>query len=162
MTDDELAALVDEIMARPGPVRLVAVDGRGGAGKTRFAATLSAAAGGAPVVHTDDFASPDESLHWWPLLLAEVIEPLMAGSTCAVAAAPIVIIEGVSAGRREWAEHLSYVIWIETPTDERYRRMVAREGADVVAREWAGYEAEEATHFGRDPVRERADLVVGA
>jgi hypothetical protein len=47
-------------MAKPGPIRLVAVDGPGGAGKSTFARALSEAAGGAPVIHTDDFAADDE------------------------------------------------------------------------------------------------------
>ena len=64
--------------APPVAVRLVAVDGRGAAGKSTFAARLAAALGGAPVVHTDDFASPDKA-PWWPRLEEQVLRPLAAG-----------------------------------------------------------------------------------
>lgn len=34
----------------------------------------------------------------------------------------------MSAGRSEWAAQLSYLIWIETPREERLRRGVERDG----------------------------------
>ena len=175
MNDAELTAVAVEIMARPGPVRLVAVDGPGGSGKSTLAARLSAVAGGAPVVHTDDFASWDEPIDWWPRMLEQVIEPLTAGRPAryqrydwaerrpadwlTVEPVPIVIIEGVSAGRREWAEHLAYVIWVETPRDERLRRGLERDGDDAVDL-WRSWMADEDAHFAADPTRERADLIV--
>ena len=61
-----LDELVAAILAKPGPLRLVAVDGPGGAGKSTFASELSEAAGGAPVVHTDDSAAADNPTDWWP------------------------------------------------------------------------------------------------
>ena len=120
------------------PFRLIAVDGPGGAGKSTFARELSAAAGGAPVIHTDDFAAADNTIDWWPRLLEQVIDPFARGDAACyqrydwpteslagwhtIEPAPIVIIiEGVSASRAEWAAHLSLVIWIETPREERHR-----------------------------------------
>ena len=61
-------SLAGSILARPGGVRLVAVDGYGGAGKSTFAARLAAALGGAAVVHTDDFATGAPGVEWWPRL----------------------------------------------------------------------------------------------
>lgn len=162
-----IEGIVDSILSTPGPIRLVAVDGRGGAGKTTFAEALAREAGDVPLVHTDDFAT--RASRWWPLLLEEVIEPIKAGDArtfSALAAAgashpdgpPMVIIEGVSAGRREWAEHLSFVIWIDTPTNERRRRWVKRDGVAALD-EWDSYEDEEDRFFANDPVRDRADLV---
>ena len=171
----DVEALVTEILQCPGPVRLVAIDGPGGAGKTTFAERLAAAAHGAPIVHTDDFASADDPIDWWPRLLTEVIEPLGRGyhgryqrydwSTDTLAEwstvdrAPIVIIEGVSAGRREWVEHLSFVIWIETPSALRLQRGIERDGPSAVD-QWESWMAAEDAHFARDPVRERADVIV--
>jgi uridine kinase len=166
--------LVARIMERPGPTRLVAIDGPGGAGKSTFAAALAAAAG-APLVHTDDFASADNPIDWWPRLLAQVIEPLSRGEAAhyqrydwpsetlaewqTVHPAPIVIVEGVSAARREWRHHLAYVIWIETPRDERLRRAVERDGADALD-DWAVWMAAEDAHYRRDPTKEHADVVI--
>src|SRR5436305_2049977 len=74
---DELARA---LLASDAPVRLVGIDGCGGAGKTTFATRLARAAGpDTPIVHTDDFASHDVPMQWWPRLLADVVEPLLAG-----------------------------------------------------------------------------------
>ena len=169
-----LAAIVASIMERPGPVRIVAIDGPGGAGKTTLAQQLSDAAGGAPVVHTDDFATRDGAT-WWPRFLEQVIEPLINGAPAqyqrydwvtgepaewhTVEQAPIVIIEGVSSARGEWASHLSFVVWVETPRNERLRRGLERDGIDARS-DWDAWMAEEDVHFANDPTRERADLVV--
>lgn len=175
MTDADIDALVPRITRLPGPTRLVAVDGPGGSGKTTFADRLSSAAGGAPIVRTDDFASADNPVDWWPRLLDQVITPLARGEQSCyqrydwstkmlaewhrVEPAPIVILDGVTAGRAEWAEHLSFVIWIETPRDVRLRRAVARDGPDALD-DWDLWMAEEDAHYQRDPTRERADLIV--
>jgi uridine kinase len=167
--------LVTSIMARPGPLRLVAIDGPGGAGKSTFAQALSEAAGGAPVIHTDDFASWDNPIDWWPRLLEQVIEPLVRGeaahyqrydwpsSTLAewhtVEPAPIIIIEGVSAGRPEWSAHLSYIVWVETPWEERLRRGIERDGIEALD-DWRAWMASEDTYYERAPTRERADVVI--
>lgn len=167
--------LVGSIMANPGPVRLVAVDGPGGSGKSTFARQLSEAAGRAPVIHTDDFATWDNPIDWWPRLLDQVVEPLARGDAAhyqrfdwpsgtlaewhTVEPAPIVIIEGVSAGRSEWAAHLSFVVWLETPREERLRRAVERDGLGALD-DWEFWMGEEDAHYERDPTRERADIVI--
>ena len=175
VTDEEIASLVARITRLPGPTRLVAVDGPGGSGKTTFAARLLASAGGATIVRTDDFASADYPINWWPRMLEQIIEPLARGEqghyqrydwsteTLAewrsVEPAPLVIIEGVSAGRAECAEHLSFIIWIDAPREVRLRRGIERDGPDALD-DWKRWMAEEDEHFRRDPTRERADLIV--
>jgi uridine kinase len=167
--------VVTMIMRRPGPTRLVAIDGPGGAGKSTFATRLAEAAVGAPVIHTDDFASADNPIDWWPRLLAEVVEPLVSGASAhfrrydwstrslaewiTVDPAPIVIIEGVSSGRSEWARHLSFVVWVETPRQVRLARGLERDGADAIG-DWEGWMDGEDSFYARDPVRARADLVI--
>ncbi len=170
-----LDEIVEAILAKPAPLRLVAVDGPGGAGKSTFASALSEAASGAPVVHTDDFAAADNPIDWWPRLLEQVIEPFARGGAAryqrydwpsetlaewhTIEPAPIVIIEGVSAGRSEWAEHLSFLIWIETPRERRLRRGLDRDGIAALP-DWESWMASEDAHYARDPTRERADIVV--
>lgn len=170
-----LDELVAAILAKPGPLRLVAIDGPGGAGKSTFARKLSEAAGESPVVHTDDFASADNPINWWPRLLEQVIEPLTRGDAAhyqrydwpsetlaewhTIEPAPIVIIEGVSAGRAEWAAHLSFLIWIETPREERLRRGLDRDGIAAL-HNWESWMAGEDAHYKRDPTRERSDVVI--
>ena len=45
--------------------------------------------------------------------------------------AEIVILEGVSASREVFRPYLAYVIWIETPREERLRRGLERVGEDA-------------------------------
>ncbi len=73
--------------------------------------------------------------------------------------ASIVIIEGVTAGRAEWVEHLDFIIWINTPRDVRLQRAVERDGAEALET-WAVWIGEEDAHYERDPTRQRADLIV--
>ncbi len=168
-------ALVAEVLSCPGPVRLVAVDGPGGAGKSTFAARLARHAGDVAVVHTDDFASWVEPLEWWPRLLAQVIDPLVAGDEgrfqrydwaearlaewVTVPRRPIVIIEGVSSGRREWREHLAYCVFVTSPEQIRLQRGLERDGAQMLD-QWRSWMAAEDRHFAEDGVADRADLIV--
>ena len=94
---EAFADLADRVRSRPprlGPVRLVAVDGPSGAGKTRFAARLAAAlevaevsrpgvagaSGRVPIVHTDDLLDGwDDQFSFWARLEEQVLAPLRAG-----------------------------------------------------------------------------------
>jgi uridine kinase len=174
-----MQSIVQRILDRPGPVSLVAIDGPGGSGKTTFAKKLADAfaevTGPVPIVHTDDFASADNPINWWPRLLTQVITPLKNNTSACyqrydwpteslaewhtIDPTPIVIIEGVTAARSEWAEHLSFVIWIETPREIRLQRAVERDGPEAMD-DWEFWMGEEDAHYQRDPTRERADLIV--
>jgi hypothetical protein len=132
--------------------RVVAVDGRGAAGKTTFSDRLAAALGGAPVVHADDVVAR-VGHPWWPTLEAEVLAPLAATGP------EVLLIEGVSVSRRAIIGRLAYGIWMHVPTGRRLVRGIARDGPGAAA-EWDRYEAEETAFFAADPVWERADLVV--
>jgi uridine kinase len=174
-TELDLDAVVEQILKRPGPVRLVAIDGPGGSGKSTIADRLSDAAGGAPIVHTDDFASWDNPINWWPRLFDQVIKPLANGELGrfqrydwpsdslrewhSVPRSPIVIVEGVTSARWEWLQHLSFVIWVETPRELRLERAVERDGPSALA-DWERWMAEEDDHYLRDPTKERADMVI--
>jgi uridine kinase len=169
---DELARA---LLAHDAPVRLVGIDGCGGAGKTTFATRLAAAANDAPVVHTDDFASHDVPIEWWPRLLDGVIEPLLAGRaatylaydwvrrapgpTVTIDPAPLVVIEGVGACRRVWRDRLVASIWIDTPREERHRRGLARDGAEL-AEFWQEWIVAEDAYVAAEDPNEAADLVI--
>ncbi|MEV7598577.1 hypothetical protein AB0O91_14465 [Kitasatospora sp. NPDC089797] len=180
---DPLAALAGELRALPpscGPVRLVAVDGHAGSGKTTFAGRLATALGGAPVVHLDDLATHHELFGWTDRLRTQVLEPLAAGrdaehrvydwtlrrfaGTVRVPSAPVVLVEGVGAGRREVRPWLARVIWMELEAAAARRRGEQRDGPEL-AGFWAGWARAEAAHFAADPSRPyaatRVDGVTG-
>ncbi|MFJ9840382.1 uridine kinase [Kitasatospora sp. NPDC101155] len=182
-TGDPLTSLAAELRTLPpscGPVRLVAVDGHAGSGKTTFAGRLAAALDGAPVVHLDDLATHTEYFEWTGRLREQVLEPLTAGrdasyrvydwtlrrfaTTAAVPAAPVVLVEGVGAGRREVRPRLARVIWMELDAVAARRRGEERDGPEL-AEFWAGWARAEAAHFAADPSRPyaatRVDGVTG-
>ncbi|MDH6131320.1 hypothetical protein P3T37_000689 [Kitasatospora sp. MAA4] len=175
---DGLAALADQLGALPpscGPVRLVAVDGHAGSGKTTFADRLARALGGAPVVHLDDLATHEELFEWTGRLRAQVLEPLARGERAShqvydwvsrrfagareVAPAPVVLVEGVGAGRRAVRPLLAALIWMELPAEAARARGELRDGPELAAF-WERWSAAEAAHFAQDPSRPYAQLLV--
>lgn len=171
----DLAALIRSAPARCGQGRLVAIDGPGGAGKSVFADRLAACLGGAPIVHTDDFASWDEPIHWWHRLEAEVLgrlergEPVryqaydwsrrQLGDWRELRASDVVLLEGVSSARRAVADRLSLAIWVEAPRAVRLARGLARDG-EAMRAQWEVWMAEEDAHYAVDRSRDRADVIV--
>ncbi|MEV0181114.1 hypothetical protein AB0I54_17720 [Streptomyces sp. NPDC050625] len=171
----DLAARLSELPPSCGPVRLIAVDGHAGSGKSTFTGRLAAALGGAPVLHLDDIASHEELFEWTGRLLAQVIEPLGRGETASYAPydwharafgppralppAPVILIEGVGAGRRALRPHLARLLWMEMPHEDSWTRGRLRDGAEQ--RDfWAGWVRAEHRHFAEDPSRPYADLLV--
>ncbi|MEW2302926.1 hypothetical protein AB0958_23620 [Streptomyces sp. NPDC006655] len=170
-----LASALRNLPPSCGPVRLVAVDGHAGSGKTTFAGRLAGALGGAPVLHLDDIASHEELFGWTGRLLTQVIEPLGRGETAhyspydwrtrrfgpsrPLPPAPVVLVEGVGAGRRALRPHLARLLWMELPHEESWTRGRARDGAEQ--RDfWVRWVEEEREHFAEDPSRPYADLLV--
>lgn len=174
-----LEEVVRDIRAAAPPAgmttKIVAIDGPGGAGKSSLAARLATALGGAQVVHTDDFASWDDPLDWWPRLLDEALKPLARDEPARyrrsswgngereewveIAPAEYVILEGVSASRDAFRPFLAYSIWIDTPRDLRLRRGLQRDG-EAARAQWEAWMAEEDEYVARERPRERADVTL--
>jgi uridine kinase len=186
VTVTAVAELVrEELAARSAPsglpVKVVAIDGHGGSGKSTLAALLAAELG-AEVVHTDDFASWDNPVDWWPLLVERVLEPVAAGTETLSyprskwwpdhepepvvdqPVTPVLLLEGVTAARREFRPYLTYAIWVETPLEVCLRRGLERDVGqgepDAVEALWREWLAAEELYVVRDAPRAYADLVL--
>lgn len=183
--DHDLAALAARLQALPpscGPVRLVAVDGHAGSGKSTFATRLAAACADqgathapAPVLRLDDLATHEELFAWTGRLREQVLEPLTAGRSArygvydwvrrrfeserALAPAPVVLLEGVGAGRRAVRPYLAELIWMETAEETAWARGRRRDGPGLAAF-WDGWIPSERKHFAMDPSRPYANLLV--
>lgn len=137
---------------RLGAVTLIAIDGPSGSGKSTLADDLAGELD-AVIVRTDDFATWDDPVAWWPRLRDGVLEPLAAGrpgtytktewikgvpgpgAKITVNPPKVLLLEGVSAGRRSVRPLLSALVWCEVPAaEERLGRAVARDGQTARAR----------------------------
>ncbi len=175
----ELAAHVQSRPPRLGDVRLVAVDGPSGAGKTLFAERLAAELG-APVVHTDDLLDGwDDQFTFWARLEASVLGPLRRGETATyqrydwelagfagpsiiVPASGVVLLEGVSAARRVIRPELTMAVFVYAPPELRWERAIARDGDDSLAyrKYLERWRVAEDQHFAVDETAAHADLLV--
>jgi hypothetical protein len=144
----ELVSAVLNVPPRLGNVRLVAIDGPSGSGKSVLADRLvMELPTNTALVRTDDFATWDDPVSWWPRLQKGVLEPLAAGQLgkyqrtewidgiprpgpeIAVEVPEVLVLEGVSAGRRSVRPSLSVLVWCELADPaERLRRAVDRDG----------------------------------
>ena len=160
---------------RAGPTRVVAVDGRSGAGKTSLAAVLRTALG-APVVALEDLYGGWDGLECGiDLLVSAVLEPLAAGRAARVPrydwiasdwgepwtleSPEVLIVEGVGAGARRAAAYESVLIWMEEPAPVRKKRALDRDG-DTFSPHWDAWAAQEDAMLSRERTPDRADILI--
>jgi hypothetical protein len=148
----ELLSTVIETTIWHGPAKAVsgrpavlAVDGRSNAGKTTLAARICQAIPGSAVVHTDDIAWEHSRFGWADLLIEGILEPRAPrpggqlppaalgrarpeGSIEVATGCPLLVIDGDGAGRREVADLIDVLIWVQSDEREAERRMLARIG----------------------------------
>ncbi|MFD9961009.1 uridine kinase [Amycolatopsis sp. NPDC058986] len=158
---------------------MLAVDGPSGAGKSTFARSIVAdfRARDVPVVllSTDEFATWNDPVAWWPRLFEGVLRPLSDGSPGAyrrmewppegpclgasvtVPVPEVLVLEGVSSGRSSVRPLLSHLCWVDGGDEAaRLARSVARDGLDHRSdlRRWQLFER---GWFAVDGTREAAD-----
>ena len=162
---------------RLGRTALVAVDGPSGSGKTTYAARLARELGGT-VVSTDDFATWDDPVSWWPRLVNEVLVPIELGKTARyqriewadgrpypgsyrrVEVPDLLVIEGVSAGRKSISDTLSHLVWCELPDETtRLERAVARDG-ESARKHLLTWQDFERGWFAVDQTKARAETLI--
>jgi uridine kinase len=158
------------------PIKIIAVDGRGGAGKSTFAEKLAKELN-AEILHTDDFASWEDSLNWWPIFIDEIIDPIKAGAKTLSykrsswapdhhpepvkdqPVTPIMILEGLRSSRREFHQYLAYAIWVETPKELCLKRGLKRDGEEALPK-WQKWIKEEDKYIARDNPRSYANTEI--
>jgi uridine kinase len=158
-----------------GRTRVIAVDGRSGAGKTTLVAALHAALG-APVVSLEYLYGGWDGLERGiDLLVSDVLEPIAHGRAARVprydwiAAAwdapwrleppEVLIVEGAGAGARRAAAYASALIWMEAAASVRKKRALDRDG-ETFAPYWDAWAAQEDAMLARERTPERANIVI--
>ena len=127
------------------------------------------------MLHLDDIATHEELFAWTGRLLREVVEPLSHGTTAryrpydwdtrgfgpdlALPPAPVVLVEGVGAGRRALRPWLARLLWMELADEDAWARGRRRDGS-AQNEFWEGWVRAERRHFTKDPSKPFADLLV--
>ena len=145
---EELAAALPGTEPRLAGVRLIALDGRSGSGKTWLAGRLAAPIG-APVIHLEDLYPGWDGLAGTAEVLSDwVTGPLGRGQPArwrrfdwdamsyaewhTTGPADVIILEGCGSIRTRLAGTYAARIWVEAPAVTRRERLQARP-------DWAAY-----------------------
>ncbi|MFJ6669476.1 hypothetical protein ACIQMJ_00040 [Actinosynnema sp. NPDC091369] len=157
---------------------IVAIDGRGGAGKSTLVERLRKAVPGSGVVHTDDIAWHHAFFDWVDLVVDNVLRPLHRGEAVefrppawvergrpgairVAAGVGVVWVEGTGILREELSPWIDASMWVQGDLDEQERRMTARDGDSPARRQLlADWLAEEVPLLLREQPWRRATVVV--
>ena len=182
-TDEVVAHLLSLVAAPEGRPAIIAVDGRGGSGKTTLTTALTAAVPGAQAFHLDDLIW-NEPLYDWDQLYVDTLTRLheagcldlvpdkwrehgREGSIRVPAGSPLVVVEGTGAGLRAVSNLIDAHVWVQTGDDVAERRGIKRDIAEGVngdaeesVRFWHWWMAGERLFFAKDRPWQRADVIV--
>lgn len=183
--DATAAGIVATVLASPptlGSTRLVCVDGPAGSGKTTLAAALGRSFRDARRDLSVRTLHMDSVYDGWAGLGAgmqtvatSVVGPLLEGrpggyrrydwhrsrfaEERTVPPCDVLVVEGVGSGGSAYAEAITCLVWVATPSDVRLDRGLRRDGDDQHAH-WPAWQRQEAEMFAREGIRDRADVVV--
>jgi hypothetical protein len=187
--DDGTSVAAPEVIAadvissgpRLGRLRMLAIDGPAGSGKTTLAAAVSdqlddQAGQRTAILHMDDFyAGWDDGMSDECLARVDdqVLAPLSEGRTAHwrrydwpaarfaewddVPDCDVLILEGCGSGALPFARYIGVLVWIEVDPAARLRRGIERDGAEVESL-WLEWMRREDAHFAAHRTRHRADL----
>ena len=182
-TDEVVAHLLSLVGAPEGRPAIIAVDGRGGSGKTTLTTALTAAVPGAQAFHLDDLIW-NEPLYDWDQLYVDTLTRLheagcldlvpdkwrehgREGSIRVPAGSPLVVVEGTGAGLHAVSNLIDAHVWVQTGDDVAERRGIKRDIAEGVngddeesVRFWHWWMAGERLFFAKDRPWQRADVIV--
>jgi len=171
------------LVGRPGlgPVRLVAVDGPAGSGKTTFARRLATALrdAGATVaeVHTDDLLEGwTDLVSFWSRANEWILDPLARGEPARyrrydwvrgrfedawheIGIPDVLVVEGVSSARTIIRPRLSLSVFVTADRDLRLARGIERDG-EALRSPWERWMVDEDAHFAEDDTIAGVDVLV--
>jgi hypothetical protein len=177
----DLSRTVIGAMPGLGPVRMVAVDGPAGSGKTtfsgRFAAALRAAGAAVAEIHTDDLLEGwTDMVSFWPRLNEWILDPLSRGEPgryhrydwvrnrfeerwLDVPVPEVLVVEGVTSARAAIRPRLALAVFVTAGSDLRLARGIERDG-EALREPWERWMVAEDRHFAEDATPANVHLVV--
>lgn len=177
MTVTLIASIAQDHGPRCGDVTVIAIDGPAGSGKTTLAAELALLTN-AQTIHMDDVYNGWEGMREGGNVISRVLAQLERGEVAryqtynwslglhdswrTVAPEGTLIVEGVGSVRKQHLNLLSAIVMVnERRPQERLRRMVARDGAQVKDHLLAWMREEERLHVETDLVNQAHIIVDG-
>ena len=176
-------AIVAESQSRPatcGSVRVIAVDGPAGAGKTTLAHFLSTQLGNCPVISMDslyngwDDAITEATIH---RVIEQILQPLerdmptsyqtydwhaeQFAGRCEIEPATFVILEGVGSSHPMLRPYLTLTIWVEAQEKLLLKRVLKRDG-EQIREQMLKWQKMERNYFRATNAKEFADFVINA
>ncbi len=158
-----------------GPGRLVCVDGPAGSGKTTLSTCLADVVRDAQVVHCDDLLQGWSGLPGLAETVAALLTPLSAGhpgqwrrwdwlgdawaETHPLPPGGLLVLEGVGSWSPAIADLVGVLVWVETASDVRLERGLARDGEHMRS-QWEQWRLDETALFARLETRAHADIRV--
>ncbi len=178
-----LIAVLEDLLREPsrcGTSRVIAIDGRAGAGKTTLAHELFLAFGierKVEVIHMDEIYSGWEDALGQRLTdtLTALLENISRGakfqlpifnwenssfdSTREVSPVDLLILEGVGSAQSIVREYTSATIWLDVEASIGLRRVLVRDG-NSLATQMQQWQLDEDAHFANDKTQQKADFVL--
>lgn len=174
-TVESLARALTESAPSAGATRVIAIDGRSGAGKSSLAGLVAAAADA-------DLISLEFLYGGWhdleggvARMVADLLEPIAAGRTATVPqydwhteswgepvemdAGGLLVVEGVGAFAEAAGRLIGTGVWLEAAEDVRRARAEARDGG-AFSTWWDPWARQEAAHFSANRTPDRADVTI--
>lgn len=179
----ELANLIRQTTRYCGSVRVIAIDGPAGSGKTTLAQQLADELSARDlnsvhVVHMDDVYrgwSQDLVTDLANKLETQILKPIKKGlpasytkfdwhknaydDQVAIPECDFLILEGVGAANPKLRPYFAYSIWIEADPSVRLDRVLARDGQEIKA-QMITWQLKEQSYFRGLEVKPQADLAL--
>lgn len=167
-----------------GKVKLIAIDGHGGSGKSTVAKLLAEKLN-AEIIQIDDFTGWDRPKNWRASMVDLVFTPITEGATqlsyrrakwwpnhepqpvVNQPVSPVMILEGVTALRKEFRPYISLGIYVEAPSEISMQRGIERDIASGtgktkadIAMLWQSWSESEDAYINRDKPNLFADIII--
>lgn len=175
---EQLLAAIEGSTQTCGQVRVIAIDGPAGSGKTTLAEQLSAILSDCQVIHMDDLYNgwnQDLVSELATRIRQQILQPLQQNQLAqyskydwhqgaftkivTLSKCSYLILEGVGAANPKLGEYFALTIWVQAPPKLLLDRLIQRDGPQYIE-QLISWQQHEAKYFDLLSVKSACDVVV--